>query len=92
MAGAQAANTLADIKIRQLERRGEQLAEADKQALVESTSRTYDAQMDPRYGAARLWVDTLLDPLETRDAITTALEVANLNSDVPPFTVGVLQV
>jgi acetyl-CoA carboxylase carboxyltransferase component len=47
--------------------------------------------MDPRYGAARLWIDRIIDPMETRDAIVTALEAAALNPDVPEFRVGVLQ-
>ena len=53
--------------------------------------RTYDDQTDPRYGAARLWIDKIIDPMETRDAITLALEAAALNPDVPEFKVGVLQ-
>ena len=48
-------------------------------------------QTDPRYGAARLWIDKIIDPIETRDAITQALEAAALNPDVPEFKVGVLQ-
>jgi len=47
--------------------------------------------MDPRYGAARLWVDKIIDPVETRNAITEALEAASLNPDVPRFNVGVIQ-
>ena len=52
---------------------------------------TYDEQTDPRYGAARLWIDKILDPMETRNAIITALEAASLNPDVEKFNVGVLQ-
>ncbi len=92
MAGAQAASTLVEIKLKQLERAGQQLSDAEKRELFEKTKQTYDSQMDPRYAAARLWVDKLIDPLETRDAIATALELANLNPDVPKFNVGVLQV
>jgi acetyl-CoA carboxylase carboxyltransferase component len=53
--------------------------------------RTYDEQTDPRYGAARLWIDKIIDPIDTRDAITEALEAAALNPDVATFKVGVLQ-
>ena len=63
----------------------------DKKELYESVKRTYDEQTDPRYGAARLWIDKIIDPIETRDAITQALEAAALNPDVPEFGVGVLQ-
>jgi acetyl-CoA carboxylase carboxyltransferase component len=86
-----AASTLVEIKIRQLERRGKPLSEEEKKELYESTKQTYDGQTDPRYGAARLWIDKIIDPMETRDALTTALEAAALNPDVPEFKVGVLQ-
>jgi 3-methylcrotonyl-CoA carboxylase beta subunit len=91
MGGDAAAGTLVEIKIRQLERGGKKLSEEERKELFESTKRTYDEQTDPRYGAARLWIDKIIDPVETRDAITQALEAAALNPDVPEFKVGVLQ-
>jgi 3-methylcrotonyl-CoA carboxylase beta subunit len=91
MSGDSAAGTLVEIKIRQLERGGKQLSEEERKQLYESVKQTYDEQMDPRYGAARLWIDKIIDPMETRDAITAALETAALNPEVPEFKVGVLQ-
>jgi 3-methylcrotonyl-CoA carboxylase beta subunit len=91
MSGDSAANTLVEIKIRQLERGGKQLSDEEKKELYDSVKQTYDGQTDPRYGAARLWIDKIIDPMETRDALTTALEAAALNPDVPEFKVGVLQ-
>jgi len=91
MGGDAAAGTLVEIKIRQLERSGKQLTEEERKELYESVKQTYDEQMDPRYGAARLWIDRIIDPMETRAAITQALEAAALNPDVPEFKVGVLQ-
>lgn len=91
MGGDSAAGTLVEIKLRQLERSGKQLSEEEKKQLYESVKQTYDEQSDPRYGAARLWIDKIIDPMETRAAITTALEAAALNPDVPEFKVGVLQ-
>jgi acetyl-CoA carboxylase carboxyltransferase component len=91
MGGDSAAGTLVEIKIKQLERSGKKLSEEEKKELYESVKRTYDEQTDPRYGAARLWIDKIIDPIETRDAIATALEAAALNPDVPEFKVGVLQ-
>ncbi len=91
MSGDSAASTLVEIKIRQLERGGKKLSEEERKELFESVKRTYDEQTDPRYGAARLWIDRIIDPIETRDAITQALEAAALNPDVPEFKVGVLQ-
>src|SRR5438270_456183 len=91
MGGDAAAGTLVEIKVKQLERSGKKLSDEDKKELYESVKRTYDEQTDPRYGAARLWVDKIIDPMETRKAITQALEAAALNPDVPEFKVGVLQ-
>ena len=91
MSGDSAAGTLVEIKIKQLERTGKKLSDEEKKELYESVKRTYDEQTDPRYGAARLWIDKIIDPVETREAIATALEAAALNPDVPEFKVGVLQ-
>jgi acetyl-CoA carboxylase carboxyltransferase component len=91
MSGDAAASTLVEIKIRQLERSGKVISDEERKELLESTKRTYDEQTDPRYGAARLWIDRIIDPVETRDAITQALEAAALNPDVAEFKVGVLQ-
>jgi 3-methylcrotonyl-CoA carboxylase beta subunit len=91
MSGDSAAGTLVEIKIKQLERTGKKLSDEEKKELYESVKRTYDEQTDPRYGAARLWIDKIIDPSETRDAIVQALEAAALNPDVPEFKVGVLQ-
>ena len=91
MSGGSAAGTLVEIKIKQLERGGKKLSEEDKKKLFEETKAAYDEQMDPRYGAARLWIDKIIDPMETREALITALDAAALNPDVPKFSVGVLQ-
>ncbi len=91
MAGASAAGTLVEIKIKQLERGGKKLSEEDRKKLFDEVKATYDEQMDPRYGAARLWIDKIIDPAETREAIITALEAAALNPEVAKFSVGVLQ-
>jgi 3-methylcrotonyl-CoA carboxylase beta subunit len=91
MSGESAAGTLVEIKVKQLERGGKKLSDEEKKELFDSVKRTYDEQTDPRYGAARLWIDKIIDPIETRDAITQALEAAALNPDVAEFKVGVLQ-
>jgi 3-methylcrotonyl-CoA carboxylase beta subunit len=91
MSGDSAAGTLVEIKIKQLERSGKKLSDEEKKELFESVKRTYDEQTDPRYGAARLWIDKIIDPVDTRDAIVQALEAASLNPDVAEFKVGVLQ-
>jgi len=91
MAGASAAGTLVEIKIKQLERSGKKLSEEDRKKLYDEVKASYDEQTDPRYGAARLWIDKIIDPAETREAIIMALEAAALNPEVPKFSVGVLQ-
>jgi acetyl-CoA carboxylase carboxyltransferase component len=91
MSGDAAAGTLVEIKVKQLERSGKKLSDEERKELFDSTKKTYDEQTDPRYGAARLWIDKIIDPMETRQAITQAMEAASLNPDVPEFKVGVLQ-
>ncbi len=91
MSGATAANTLVEVRIKQLERGGRKLSDAEKKELFNSTKATYDEQTDPRYAAARLWVDAIIDPAKTRDVLMMALEAASLNPDVPRFNPGILQ-
>ena len=91
MSGASAANTLAEVRAKQMERGGKTLSDAEKKALYDEIKDAYDAQADPRYGAARLWIDAIIDPAQTRDVLITALEACALNPDVPRFNPGVLQ-
>ena len=91
MSGASAANTLAEVRAKQMERGGKVLSDAEKKALHDEIKDAYDAQADPRYGAARLWIDAIIDPVTTRDVLITALQACALNPDVPKFNPGVLQ-
>jgi len=91
MSGASAANTLVEIKLRQLEREGKKLNEKEKEELLGSIKTAYEEQTDCRYAAARLWVDAILDPAKTREALMLALEAAALNPEVPKFNPGILQ-
>ncbi len=91
MSGDSAANTLVEIRIRQLERGGRQLSDQEKQDLVTTIKAAYDAQTDCRYAAARLWVDAILHPAQTREALVMALEAVALNPDIPKFNPGILQ-
>ena len=91
MSGASAANTLAGIRASQMERGGKVLTDEEKKALYEEIKATYDAQADVRYGAARLWVDGVIDPRQTREVLMLALEAAALNPEVARFNPGVLQ-
>jgi acetyl-CoA carboxylase carboxyltransferase component len=91
MSGASAAGTLAEVRAKQMERGGKALSEAEKKAVYDEIKNAYDAQADPRYGAARLWIDSIIDPAKTREVLMTALEACALNPDVAKFNPGVLQ-
>lgn len=92
MSGAAAATTLADVRARQLERgNGKPLSETEKRTLYDEIKAAYDTQADPRYGAARLWIDAIIDPAKTRDVLITAIEACALNTQVPRFNPGVIQ-
>ncbi len=91
MGGESAAGTLVEIRLKQMEREGKKLTEKEKKDLFESTRATYEHQSDARYAAARLWVDAIIDPAETRAAIIEALDAASLNPKVAEFKTGVLQ-
>jgi acetyl-CoA carboxylase carboxyltransferase component len=91
MSGASAANTLAEVRAKQMERGGKTLSAAEKKTIYDEIKGSYDAQADPRYGAARLWIDAIIDPAKTREVLIAALEACALNPDVPRFNPGVLQ-
>src|SRR5213083_1471086 len=92
MAGASAARTLADIRVRQEEKAGRKLSGQERQEIIRSIQEQYDRALDPRYAAARLWIDKILHPAGTRKALILALDVASHNPEIEPFRTGVLQV
>jgi len=67
------------------------LSAEEKKLIYDEIKATYDAQGDPRYGAARLWIDSIIDPAKTREVLMTALEAVALNPEVGRFNPGVLQ-
>jgi acetyl-CoA carboxylase carboxyltransferase component len=91
MSGAAAANTLAEVRAKQMERGGKTLSDAEIKTLHDEIRADYDAQADPRYGAARLWIDAIIDPAQTRGVLIAALEACALNPEAPRFNPGVLQ-
>ncbi|HZU37970.1 MAG TPA: carboxyl transferase domain-containing protein, partial [Gemmataceae bacterium] len=92
MGGEQAASTLLEITVNALRRGGHEPDAEELEELRHKIEASYDEQMDIRYGAARLWVDRILDPAETWDALLLALEVSTRHDDGRPFRTGVLQV
>jgi acetyl-CoA carboxylase carboxyltransferase component len=88
MGGDQASQTLLSI---QLKNRGADVSEEEKKARLSEIQARYAAAMDPRYAAARLWVDAIIDPAETRQVIGRSLACAAMNPHVAEFKTGVLQ-
>ena len=92
MGAEQAAGTLLDITVSALRRGKHEPDAAELQQLREKVEDSYREQTDVRYAAARLWIDKILDPAETRSALLLALEIATRHDEGRPFKTGVLQV
>ena len=91
MSGTAAANTLLQIQVASLKSKGESLTpEAEKQ-LQEKITTKYNEQLSPYYAAARLWVDGIIDPLETRQVLSLGIAAANHAPIEKPFNVGIIQ-
>ncbi|MDX1439223.1 MAG: carboxyl transferase domain-containing protein [Rubricoccaceae bacterium] len=91
MGGAQAAKTLLQIQVSKVKKRGMELSEDDQAAMLSEIESRYEEQMSPYYAAARLWVDEIIDPVKTRQWISTGIELADHNPDIPAFNPGVIQ-
>ncbi len=91
MSGASAAKTLLQIKVAAIEAKGEKLSEEEKQKHLDEITNRYNAQTSPYYAASRLWVDNVIDPLDTRKWISMGIEAANHAPLEKPYNVGVLQ-
>nr|WP_183561241.1 acyl-CoA carboxylase subunit beta [Mucilaginibacter sp. SP1R1]MBB6149784.1 acetyl-CoA carboxylase carboxyltransferase component [Mucilaginibacter sp. SP1R1] len=91
MGGGQAAKTLLQIQAAGLKARGEEVDEVKEQELLKQITDRYNAQTTPYYAAARLWVDGIIDPLETRKVISMGIEAANHSPIEKAFNVGVIQ-
>ena len=91
MGGSQASNVLLDIKIGQLKKEGREISEEDKKKFLDEIKARYEEQTNILYSAARLWIDGIIDPKDTRKIVSHCIEIANNNSDMPKFNVGVIQ-
>ena len=91
MGGDQAAQVLTQIKVNALKQKGESPDEASQKKLLEEIKERYQEQTSPYYAAARLWIDAIIDPAETRKVISMGIEAAN-NAYIPKFNTGVFQV
>ena len=91
MGGSQAANTLLQIEIATLKAKGEKITEEKKKELLAAMTKRYDDQTKPYFAASRLWVDAIIDPLDTRKWISMGIEAANHAPIEKPYNVGVIQ-
>ena len=91
MGGKQASETLLSIKLQQMQKGGAQMSVQDQQKMLADLQARYEAELDPLYAAARLWVDGIVDPAETRAVIGRAIGMAAMNPDLPRFNPGVIQ-
>lgn len=92
MGAAQAADTLLSLRVRDAERAGKPLTDAQQQLIRDEIVERYEAQTDIRYGAARGWVDAIIAPHETRHWLSTALSLIPQDVTHEEFKTGVFQV
>jgi 3-methylcrotonyl-CoA carboxylase beta subunit len=91
MSGKSAANTLLQIEVASLKKQGETITEEKQNELLDRIKKRYNDQSSPYYAAARLWVDGIIDPLDTRSIISMGIEMASHEQDVKRYNVGVIQ-
>ena len=92
MSGAAAANTLLQIQVASLKAKGEVITPEAEKELLDRIKARYEEQLSPYYAAARLWVDAVIDPLETRKVISEGIAAANHAPIEKAYNVGVIQV
>ena len=92
MGGEQAAKTLLQIQVAAMKSKGKEVSAEDEKQLLDEIKGRYEKQTTPYYAAARLWVDGIIDPLETRRVISEGIAAANHNAEIDGMRVGVFQV
>ncbi|MCA8935221.1 MAG: acyl-CoA carboxylase subunit beta [Planctomycetes bacterium] len=91
MGGDAASNTLLTLQISKMKAQGKEVSDEEAKTLLDDIKKRYTDAMHPAYGAARLWLDAIIEPNETRDALIQAIEMSANNADLPEFKTGVLQ-
>ncbi len=92
MGGSAAAKTLLQIQVASEKAKGKIMSEEDENILLNKIKDRYEKQTSPYYAAARLWVDDIIDPIDTRKVISEAIKAANHNPKIEEFKTGVFQV
>ena len=91
MGGAQAAKVLLQIEMASLKSKGEEISKEKEEELFNRIKKKYDDQTSPYYAAARLWVDAIIDPVQTRKWISIGIAASDQNEDMKSYKVGVIQ-
>jgi acetyl-CoA carboxylase carboxyltransferase component len=92
MGGDQAAKTLLQIQVAGMKAQGKEVSAEVEKELLDRIKASYEKQTSPFYAAARLWVDNIIDPIETRQVIAEGIAAANQNPKMDSFATGVFQV
>ena len=92
MSGGSASKVLLQIEEAKLKKQGSALSDQEKKTLLENIESKYKESTSPYYAASRLWVDAIIDPVETRKLISLGIDMANHNEEKQTFNMGVLQV
>eukprot|EP00897_Mesotaenium_endlicherianum_P003513 jgi/Mesen1/318/ME1156409C09520 len=92
MGGEQAAKTLLQIQVAAMKQQGKEISSEEEQQLLQTIKDRYESQTSPYYAAARLWVDDIIDPIQTRELISAGIHAANQNAVIDEFKTGVFQV
>jgi 3-methylcrotonyl-CoA carboxylase beta subunit len=91
MGGAQAAKVLLQIEVASRKSKGEELTKKQEEELFNTIKKKYDDQASPYYAAARLWLDAIIDPIDTRKWVSMGIEAANNNPIEKEYKLGVIQ-
>lgn len=92
MGGKQSSETLLSIRLQQMSAKGKEIAPEEKERMLKEISDRYQSELDPLFAAARLWVDGIIDPADTRAVISRCIDLASHNPNIPQFNPGVIQV
>src|SRR5688500_20220833 len=92
MGGEQAAKTLLQIQVSGMKAKGKEVAKEDEDKLLNEIKGRYEKQTSPYYAASHLWVDAIIDPVQTRKVISEGIKAANNNPHMEEFRTGVFQV
>ena len=91
MSGASAAKVLMQIELASNKKSGEEVSKEEQDTMYKKIKDRYDEQISPYYAASRLWLDAIIDPMDTRKVISMGIEMANNKKAEKPYNVGVIQ-